>query len=281
MRLLGKTALVTGATAGIGFHTAAALARGGARVFVTGRDEFRGHQAVAELRRLSGHDGVELIIADASSVADNVALAEELSDRIKRLDILINNVGGVFAERGETEEGFERTLALNFIGPLLLTQHLLRLLGKSRTARIINIVSGAFQMWKGNPLDDPQSRRRYEGVEAHGRAKLLNLLFTLALARDLAEVGIQVNAVNPLPQWPLPWRWLQPRVTAEEAGETVASLATPAATVLSGRYVEGMREKRLPRRLLDPALPYRAWDLGEALAARALAESFTPRSAWR
>ena len=133
MRMIGKTALITGATSGTGFYTAAELARRGARVFVTGRDETRGLEAIAELRRLAGHDEVEFIGADASSVEDNVTLAEELSRRITSLDILINNAGGVFAERGETDEGFERSLALNFIGPVILTQHLLRLLGRSRS----------------------------------------------------------------------------------------------------------------------------------------------------
>ncbi len=269
MRMIGKTALITGATSGTGFYTAAELARRGARVFVTGRDETRGLEAIAELRRLAGHDEVEFIGADASSVEDNVTLAEELSRRITSLDILINNAGGVFAERGETDEGFERSLALNFIGPVILTQHLLRLLGRSRSGgRIVNVVSSAFRLWKGNPFDDPQSRRRYVGIEVYGRAKLLNLLFTLALSQDLREAGISVNAVTPVPP-PLA-RWFERRPTPSKAADAVAALAMGADSILTGWYVEGRAEKRLPRHLLGDAIQNRAWELGDTLAARPL-----------
>lgn len=267
--MFGKTALITGATAGIGFHTAAELARSGAHVFVTGRDESRGLEAVAELRRIAGHDFIEFIAADASSVEENVVLAEAMSHRVDRLDMLINNAGGAFAERGETDEGFERTLALNFIGPVILTQHLLRLIGRSGRGRIVNVVSDAFQMWKGNPFDDPQSRRRYVGAEAFSRAKLLNLLFTLALSQDLRGAGISVNAVNPIPQSPLV-RWFQREASPARAADAVAALATSADSILTGWYVEGRREKRLPRHLLEDGIQNRAWDLGETLAARAL-----------
>ena len=233
--LNNHTALVTGGTGGIGFHTAVGLARAGARVFITGRNEPRGRQAIKELRRLAGHDAIDLLVADASSVRANTWLAEEVSQRVVRLDILVNNAGRVILSRTETPEGFEATLALNFIGPFVLTTHLLPLLSQAPAARVVNVVSSAFEMWTRDPFEDLEYRREYVALEAHARAKLLNLLFTLALARRLAGSRVVANAVNPgmawtpgvaaltpdaVPHWRYIWpvvRWVQRRASAQAA----------------------------------------------------------------
>jgi len=152
----GKTVLVTGATAGIGFHTASSLASMGARVFVTGRGESRGQEAASAIRRRAGHGAVEFIIADASSIGGNISLADQVTRRVDQLDVLVNNVGGgPFPNRTETADGFETTLALNFIGPSALTLRLLPLLLQSGATRIVNVVSSsAFHFWKRDPFDD-------------------------------------------------------------------------------------------------------------------------------
>src|SRR5688500_14579978 len=101
-------ALITGATGGIGFHTAAALARAGMHLVITGRDAARGREAVAQLREQAGHDGVDLILAEALSIRENLFVAEEVVRRVGHLDVLVNNVGGAaFPERQETPEGLE------------------------------------------------------------------------------------------------------------------------------------------------------------------------------
>jgi NAD(P)-dependent dehydrogenase (short-subunit alcohol dehydrogenase family) len=145
-RLSDKTAVVTGGTAGIGFHTAAALADQGARGIVTGRHFDRGYAAVKELRRIAGHERVLFLAGDASSISENRRLTESIARRCGSLDILVNNVGGVYADRRETREGIEATLALNFLAPFVLTEGLLSLLHRSRGGRIVNVVSCAFQM---------------------------------------------------------------------------------------------------------------------------------------
>jgi NAD(P)-dependent dehydrogenase (short-subunit alcohol dehydrogenase family) len=100
----GKTVLVTGATAGIGFYTARALASEGARVLVTGRDEERGREAVAELRQRVGHDNNHFYATDHSTVGSNRDLAERVSRQFGRLGVLINNVGkSPSSRRQETE----------------------------------------------------------------------------------------------------------------------------------------------------------------------------------
>jgi NAD(P)-dependent dehydrogenase (short-subunit alcohol dehydrogenase family) len=286
------TALVTGATAGIGFHTAAALARAGMQILITGRDEARGRRAVSELRRRAGHDAIDLIVADALSIRENRRLADEVGRRVSRVDVLINNVGGGgFGERRETPEGLEATLALNFAGPFALTTRFLALYGHQPN-RIINVVSSAFAMWKRDPLEDLDSRGRYVGIEAIAHAKLLNLLFALALARRLGS-SVFVAAVNPgmawtpgvaaltrqaVPHWRFIWplvRWMQQRASAESAARSTVTLATAKVPGTSGRYFDGGKEKRLAAHLHDTELQDRVWAVGESLVARAGAPSST------
>jgi NAD(P)-dependent dehydrogenase (short-subunit alcohol dehydrogenase family) len=176
-----RTVLVTGATAGIGFFTAARLAANGYSVMVTGRNTRRGEEAVAELRRRSGRNDVEFLRADHATVGGNLELAAAVSARVARLDVLINNVGGIFADRWETTDGYEGTLAMNFVGPFALTRSLLPLL-RDTGGRCVNVVSSAFTMAKTDPLRDMQSKDQYVGIQAYARAKLLNLLWTSALA---------------------------------------------------------------------------------------------------
>jgi NAD(P)-dependent dehydrogenase (short-subunit alcohol dehydrogenase family) len=291
------TALITGGTAGIGFHTAAALARAGMRIVVTGRDEDRGRRAISELRSRAGHDGVEFVVSDALSVRENVHLADDVLRRKGSIDLLVNNVGGGgFAERRETPEGLEATLALNFVGPFALTTRLLDALSQTGPARIINVVSSAYAMWKRDPLVDLDARDHYVGIDAIAHAKLLNLLFTLALARRL--IGTSVTAVNPgmawtpgvaaltpqaVPHWRFIWplvRWVQRRASPESAAWAVVSLATSPHAPVSGLYFDGRKQKQLAARLHDTTLQDRVWALGESLVARSLGrrgESFIAR----
>jgi NAD(P)-dependent dehydrogenase (short-subunit alcohol dehydrogenase family) len=289
------TALITSATGGIGFQVAASLSRQGMRVIVTGRDEARGRQAVTELKAQAGHDGVELLLADASLVRDNLRLADEIGQCFQRLDVLVNNAGGGgHPERVETSEGIESTLALNFVGPFALTTHLLPLLTRSES-RIVNIVSSAFEMWKRDPFDDVSALAGYVGIEAYAHAKLLNLVATMALARRLAGTGVVVYAVNPgmawtpnvssltpefIPQWRSIWplmRWIQRRASAEAAARGAVHLASAPNATPSGTYFDGQRARKLPLHLQDSAVQDRALALAKSLVSQALAETSSTR----
>ncbi len=113
-----------------------------------------------------------------------------------RLDVLVNNAGGLYARRWETAEGIEGTLAVIHLAPVLLTSLLLPVLQRSAPSRIVNVSSWSHRLAKLN-LDDLQMREHYSASAAYSRAKLINLLWTYELARRLEGTGVTVNIADP------------------------------------------------------------------------------------
>jgi NAD(P)-dependent dehydrogenase (short-subunit alcohol dehydrogenase family) len=284
-----RTALITGATAGIGYETARVLAKRGAQVLITGRDADRGERAAAAIRRHSGNEHVTFLQADHSTVGGNEELATRVSEALPGLDVLVNNVGGSYATRWETADGYEATLAMNLVGPFALTRELLPLLRAYSPSRVINVSSAAFQMWKRDPFEDVQSREHFVGAEAYAQTKLLNLLFTLALARRLAPEQVTANTLHPglswtemtqsmtpetmpfaKPLWPV-LRLMQRLGSPTKAGRRVAFLAFSSDVgAHTGQYFAGKpKPKRLSARELDPENQERAWRLAAELVAGA------------
>jgi NAD(P)-dependent dehydrogenase (short-subunit alcohol dehydrogenase family) len=278
--------LVTGATAGIGFAIAAGLARIGHTLLVTGRDEERGRSAADELRGQQRGGDVRFLRADHSTVGDNLELAETLVEQVEWLDVLVNNVGGIYSARWETADGYEGTLAMNFVGPVALTRALLPLI-RQPGGRCVNIVSSAFAMFKVDPFADLHSRESYVGIDAYARAKLLNVLWTQALIEQEPQLGVYL--VNPgmawtpsiahlerkaVPAWRLVWplvRLFQRRASPAQAATapirlaSAADLPEPSGTF----YNEKARPEQLPETATDPESVSRAWALGATLATTA------------
>ena len=287
--LVDQTVLVTGATGGIGRQTARALARSGAEVIITGRDPDTGERAAAAIARESGINSVTFLQADHSTVGGNQDLADRVRARVLRLSLLVNNVGGLYPTRRETADGYEETLAMNFVGPYALTAELLPLLRAERPSRCVNVVSASFKMSKADPFADVQSTQRFVSGDAYAHAKLLNVLSSLAWASRLTAAQVSVNVVHPglswtqmtrsmtaqtMPSWRLLWpilRILQRRGSPDKAGGRVAYVASSPQTVgYTGEYFEGRRTpSRLSARELDPQNQDRAWNLGAELMTTA------------
>ena len=192
----GKVCLVTGGTAGIGLETARGLAAQGAQVVLVGRNAERGAAAVAELQASTGNQRVAFLQGDLASQADTRRLAARFLADFDRLDVLVNNAGGIFLRRAFSPEGIEMTFALNHLSYFLLTHLLLDRLRASAPSRVVNVASESHRRGKID-FDDQQGLRRYNGWNAYSRSKLANVLFTYELARRLQGSGVTVNAVHP------------------------------------------------------------------------------------
>lgn len=185
--LTGKTALVTGASAGLGVETVRALRAVGCEVVGAVRDVAKGSAAVP------GVDLIELDLADLDSVR---RAAGEIAERLPRIDLLINNAGVMAPPLGRTAQGFELQLGTNHLGHFVLTNALLPSLVSG--SRIVNVSSRGHlrspMLW-----DDPHFRDEsgYEKWKAYGQSKTANILFTVELEKRLGHRGIHAYAVHP------------------------------------------------------------------------------------
>lgn len=192
----GKVCVVTGSNSGIGKETAKALARMGATVVMAVRSRERGESARAEIVEASGNEAVDVMVCDVSSKESIGHFVEEFESRYDRLDVLINNAGAVFSRRENSVDGFESTLAVNYLGPFRLTQEFLPLLRKSAPSRVVNTSSGMHKTGKID-LEDLQGKGKFKGMEAYANTKLMVTTWTYELARRLEGTGVTANVVEP------------------------------------------------------------------------------------
>lgn len=192
----GKTVIVTGATAGIGFETARALAEKGAQVVIISRSPERCQMTAERIRSETGNARVHFIAADLSYTAGIQEAAYQFKRHYSRLDVLVNNAGAFFDRRMVNTDGYEMTFALNHLNYFLLTHLLLDVLKSSSPARVINVSSDAHRSASLN-FDDLQNEKNYRGFQVYGQSKLCNVLFTYELARRLEGARVTVNALHP------------------------------------------------------------------------------------
>ena len=277
--LRGKVCLLTGATRGIGLAAADALARIGVTLVLVVRDPARVRETVRSVRSATGNGHVEGLVADLSLRSEVRRLAKEVRARYPRLDILVNNAGAIFTRREETTEGTEKTLALNHLGYFLLTLELLDLLKASAPSRVVNVASNAHRGMRLD-LDDLENRKNYSGLRVYGQSKLMNLLFTIELARRLSGTGVTVNTLHPgvvatgfgqnTPGlFKSLVRMAAPLLTTPEKGaETLVYLATsPEVAGVTGKYFTKSRQERPSPTSRDPELAAKLWEASERLVA--------------
>lgn len=189
--LTGRTIVITGATGGLGKAAATELSRLGARLIVVSRTRSK----LDELRdSLDGE--VDTIQADLGLMAEVRDVAERLKTE-RRIDVLINNVGVLLPERQETEEGIEKTLAVDLAGHFLLTNLLIPKLVESAPSRVINVTSGGMYSERIRPDDLQFEEGTYTGTAAYARAKRGQVIMTEMWADRLAGTGVSVHAMHP------------------------------------------------------------------------------------
>lgn len=261
-----KIVLITGGAGGIGRATAVEVMRRG------------GTAVVADLPDKPPPAGALAIGVDLSSLAGVQSMVEQYLTHYRRLDALVNNVGVIEASRRETADGFEMTIALNYLSHFAATLLLLDVLKASAPSVILNVSSTHHRAGR-IAFDDLQSERSYSMNRAYCQSKLANLLFTDELARRLAGTRVGVVAVHPgatrsnlgarLPGfWGFMWRASSPlRKPPAVAGQRIASLlsADDPGDYAGDYFVNGVRRQTSPQ-ARDPAAARRLWDLSLKLA---------------
>jgi NAD(P)-dependent dehydrogenase (short-subunit alcohol dehydrogenase family) len=193
--LKGKTAIVTGATGGIGKEIARGLARLGASVVIGARDAETGKAAAGEIVADTANTSVVVQTVDVAHGQSIRAFVKEFEAAFDRLDILVNNAGVWLTDRRTSPDGHELTFATNVLGPHLLSSLLLPRLRASGAARIVNVVSGLASNYDAEDLDF--ARRKYDGFKAYAQSKQALRMLTWGLADRLDGTGVTVNAAAP------------------------------------------------------------------------------------
>ncbi len=283
----GKTVLVTGGDMGLGLATATVLAARGATIVVAVRPPSDGNRTVAEIRRRTGNAEVSAVPLELGSLDKVRSAASEILDRCERLDVLINNAGAMFGTRRESADGFEMSIAVNYLGPFLLTHLLFERLADSAPARVVNVSSdlhraaGAFDF-------DFHNKGPYHGFRAYGRSKLALVLHARELARRGRARGISAFAVtlgnvrtnvmrhgttSRLQNWSV--RLVSPLAISPEkgSGASVYCATEPGLEHSSGGLFErrfmgsygSVRECQPSPHGLDDAAAARLWEMSELL----------------
>lgn len=277
------TAIVTGATSGVGLECAVSLARKGMRVVVVARGREKGEPAVAQVRERSGASParVTLETCEMGSLAEVRSLAQRLLAHNERIDLLINNAGLVAYDRRVTVDGFEQTFAVNHLAPYLLTRLLLdRIVATARSTdqngdvRIVNVSSKSHHRGTMD-FDDLHYAKRYFILSAYERSKLANVLFTLELARRVRDDGVVVQAMHPgriasdiwqrAPWFARPFLALRRMDSAARGGARLVHAATSPEARETGGYWSD--EKRVPPSKLaqDAGVARKLWDVSAHL----------------
>jgi retinol dehydrogenase 12 len=274
-----RVAVVTGASSGIGKETAKALAAQGWRVIAIGRDPGRTAAAEAELHAAASGAPATMIRADLALMAQAARAAAEIEGLTDRIDVLVNNAGGVFAKRQVSKDGYEMTFAVNHLAPFLLTQLLLGTVKSAAPSRIVNTSSAAH---KGAriPFDDLQATGKYSAMGAYGTSKLANILFTRALAKRLQGTTVTATCFHPgfvrtsfgrgFDANPIAkhlFRWVSRFArTPEKGAETLVYLAaSPEVDGASGGYYFDCKLTTTSAAAQDDAAAERLWQVSEQL----------------
>jgi NAD(P)-dependent dehydrogenase (short-subunit alcohol dehydrogenase family) len=268
--LTGRTALITGATDGLGRVVAERLAADGATTLLHGRNLERLDAAVREIRDATGSE-VHGFVADFAELAQVRDLAADVRDTTGSLHILVNNAGigsGLpeGRERQVSADGYELRFAVNYLAPFLLTLELLPLIEGSAPARIVNVASiGQYPV----DFDDVMLERGYDGQRAYAQSKLAQITSGFELAARLPADQVTVNSLHP-------GTYMPTKIVVQERGATVDTLetgvdstvrlaASPELDAVTGRFYDRQAEARPDPQAYDADARRRLWKLSMEL----------------
>ncbi len=268
-----RTCAITGCSAGIGKAAAIAIATMGWRIIMLVRESDKSRAAFNEIRAASPDDIVPEYHLDLSSF-DSIALAaEQMRTDGVQIDVMVNNAGVFKRAPAKSADGHEMTLAVNLLGPFLLTNLLLPLINNGPDSRIVNVTSEHYRKGQIDPIT--LARQPFNGSNAYADSKLALILFTRELSRRLQNRGITVNSVHPgvagtdvfreYPNWFA--RLINTVVPGPaSAASAVVHLATSSDVAdTTGAYFSKSTVKPVRGSAEDDELARRVWELSARL----------------
>ena len=276
--MINKICVVTGATSGIGKETAKALALKGAFVIIVGRNEKKCIATVKSIKEYTGSTLLDYVCTDLSDLKQVYNLATVLKKNYHHIDVLVNNAGAYFKiKRYQSVDGYEMTLALNYLSPFLLTSLLIEMLEASKQGRIINVSSNAHFDGEIN-IDDLQSMHDYDGYNSYAQSKLALMLYTYELARRVKNTNITVNALHPglvATNFGKNNGWFRfyirrlikrHEISAQEGAKTCIYMATsPDVTNITGSYFIQDKQVKSSDDSYNQKLAKQLWEVSEIL----------------
>lgn len=274
-----RISVITGATAGIGFATAKALANHGDEIVMINRNAAKSEQAIANIRAKVPDAAISHFQADLAIQDEVRAVADAINKIYDRIDVLINNAGTWFSKHTYSPDGIEMQLAVNHVSPFLLIHLLLPRLLQSADGRIINVSSDTHFRGKIE-LDNLQLEKGYHGIKAYARSKLAMIMCTYTLSKHLETTNVTVNALQPglvktdighkhtIGLHSIAW-WVRKLggVSPEKGAATSIFLATsPAVKGVTGRYWDKCKTKPSSRRSYDAEMQAHIWEQTLAMA---------------
>lgn len=243
--LSSRRIVITGATSGLGFEAAVALANLGAELDLLCRDESRGQETARHICERTGNERVRVVVADVSELSSIRHAVAVLGAR--PIDVLIHNAGLLPATREETRDGLELAFATHVVGPFLLTKLLRPALAAAGRARVVWVSSGGMYTTRLNLADCGWKQRPYDGVVAYAETKRAQVILAEMWAKELAIDGVVVNSMHPgwadtpgvqssIPRF-RQWTRTILRTPAQGADTIVWLAASDAATGLTGKFV--------------------------------------------
>jgi NAD(P)-dependent dehydrogenase (short-subunit alcohol dehydrogenase family) len=288
---VGKRAVITGATGGLGYESALALAVAGAEVVLTGRNADKGNAALMRIHARHPAAQIRYAHLDLASLQSVTDFAGRFVSEYDGLDVLINNAGVMMPpKRKVTADGFELQFGTNYLAHFALTAHLLPALSRARQAHVVNLSSLAHRRGAIH-FEDLQWEHHYRPWGSYGQSKLAMLMFAFELQRrsDASQWGLLSTAAHPgyartdlISNGPGTDGWLQkigllfqPLMSQSAADGALPTLFAATAPEAKGGAYYGPRgfyemkgpvaEAFVAPQAKDTAVAGRLWDVSEQL----------------
>ncbi len=258
-----KIVVITGSTDGIGKQTALDLAKMGARIIIHGRNPEKVHKIAEKIKEVTKNNEIDTVIADLADFDQIRNMSQILHEKYDHLDILINNAGMLAKRRIIDAKGIEKTFAVNYLAPFMLTNLLLDLLKTGKKSRIINVSSQV--QAEIIDFENLQGEKKFGAFKSYGISKSCLIMFSYELAEKLKKTKITVNCLHPgMIRTKMNFRMLGKSIS-EGAKTSVYCASSPDLENVTGKYFNNSNSEKSAEITYDEQIRKKLWEISERL----------------